>query len=455
MAQDNRDQLHQEAAGTLVVGIGVTGASVARYLARNDVAFGLVDSRDAPPDLPRVSAAFPAAPITLGAFNRQQFETSRRLIVSPGVPLAHPAIMAAARGGVEVIGDIELFAREAQAPVVAVTGSNGKTTVTTLMGQVIADQGRRVLVGGNIGTPALDLLLDGLPDYYVLELSSFQLEYTTSLAPAVAILLNVTPDHMDRYPDLASYRQAKLGIFRGAATRVFNRDDPLTEPDPAAGRTDVRFGLDAPAAGELGLRRMHGQDWLALGDDGLMPTDQLGMRGRHNVANALAVLAAGRALGLDMQGMLDTLRAFTGLPHRSQWIGRHRDVDWYDDSKGTNVGATVAALEGIECDGRIVLIAGGEGKGADFAPLAEPAARRVRTAVLIGRDAGLIAGVLRGHCELLFAGDMRDAVARAAAQARPGDAVLLSPACASFDMFRNYQHRGEVFTQAFRDEVGS
>ena len=374
--------------------------------------------------------------------------------------------------------------------MVAITGSNGKSTVTTLVGLMARQAGVRVAVGGNLGDPALDLL-DPEVTLYVLELSSFQLETTTSLRPRAATVLNLSPDHMDRYPDYAAYIAAKARIYQGAELAVVNRDDAVAAAIPHQA-AELGFTLGRPGrADDFGLLDQADGVWLARGDRPLMPVAELQIPGRHNQANALAALALGSACGLPEAAMLDALRGFRGLPHRSVLVGSRNGVRWYNDSKGTNPGATVAALDGLVEPGssaRVVLIAGGDGKGADFGPLAPAVARAARAVVLIGRDAPLIEAVLAakdgghignagavsdlapkdgghignagagsdlaGSIPLLHATDMADAVRQAAAAAHPGDSVLLSPACASFDMFDNYEHRGLVFTQAVQRWIG-
>ena len=382
---------------------------------------------------------------------------ARRLIVSPGVALREPVLLEAQARGVEVVGDIEVFARHARAPVVAVTGTNGKSTVTSLVREMAQAAGLAVRAGGNLGPPALDLLHDGEPDLYVLELSSFQLETTASLKPSAAVVLNITPDHRDRYATLDAYAQAKRRVYRGAGTRVINRDDPLAaamaEPDgPVMG-----FTVRAPEPRCFGLIPAEGGAWLAFEDERLMPVADLPIPGRHNVANALAALALGTAVGLPREAMVSALRRFHGLPHRCQWVGRASGVDWYNDSKGTNVGATCAALQGLAAERPVILLAGGDGKGADFTPLASACQSgetgRVRAVVTLGRDGPLIAQALQGVVRVTRAHDLADAVAQAADLARSGDAVLLSPACASFDMFRDYVERGERFVAAVRERV--
>ena len=435
----------------IIVGLGVTGLSVARYLAGRDLPFAVCDTRANPPGLDKLRRFAPMADLYLGELDAQLLSSADELIINPGIALSTPAIQAAIQAGVKVIGDIELFARAADAPVVAITGSNAKSTVTTLVGIMAEKAGRRVAVGGNIGTPALDLL-DMKADLYVLELSSFQLETTDALNAEVATVLNVSEDHMDRYADLASYHLAKHRIFRGARQIVVNRDDALTRPLVADQLPCWSFGLDKPDFKGFGLIEQGGEKHLAFEFKTLMPVSELKMRGAHNQANALAALALGHAVGLPMAAMLEALREFAGLPHRCQWVGQHAGVDYYDDSKATNVGAALAAIEGFGGDlqGQQVLIAGGDGKGADFAPLVEPISRHCRAVVLLGRDADRLEQALGGRVPVRRVAGIDEAVMAAAELARPGDAVLLSPACASLDMFANFEERGRLFAAAVR-----
>jgi len=440
---------------TLVVGLGKTGLSCARYLAARGEPFAVIDSRAAPPGLDELRAAVPDAELYLGGFDEAVFSRAGRLVVSPGVPVATREIRAAAARGAEVLGDVELFARDSLrsgADVVAITGSNGKSTVTTLVGHMAERAGWRTAVGGNLGDPTLDLLADGV-EVYVLELSSFQLETTSSLAPKVACVLNLSPDHMDRYATLADYAAAKARIFAGAAIAVVNADDPAVVAMPG-GQARWTFGTGHPQGDDgFGILAVEGERWLARGTRPILRAAQLRMPGEHNLANALAALAIGAALGLDEAAMCEALREFGGLPHRTEFVAERRGVAWYNDSKGTNVGASVAALAGLDRsdDSRTVLIAGGDCKGADFGQLAHAVRRYARAVVLIGRDAPRLRAALADTVELVDAPSLGEAVARAAELARTGDRVLLSPACASFDMFRNYEDRGERFRALVRE----
>ncbi len=442
--------MFDKASRTLVVGLGETGLSVARYLSRQGAAVAIVDSRENPPGLEKLYAELPAdVALFLGGFHAEAFARAEQIVISPGVSAREPEVAAAVARGVPLIGDVELFAQAVTAPVLAVTGSNGKSTVVTLLSAMARRAGLDVRTGGNIGTPALDLIDVTEPDLYVLELSSFQLETIESLRPQAAVVLNVSADHMDRYSDLASYAAAKQAVYRGAAIQVVNADDPLAASLADPERPQLRFTQQTPGENEYGLIERAGEIWLARGSEQLLPASKVRMAGRHNMMNALAALALGESAGLPLAAMLETLAEFQGLPHRMQHVVTHNGVQWYNDSKGTNVGATLAAIEGIE--GRLVLIAGGDGKGADFSPLADAMRHKGVGAVLIGKDAALLEAVLGEVVPVEHALDMTQAVTRAAAMARPGDCVLLSPACASTDMYRNFVERGEVFTRAVRE----
>lgn len=428
----------------LVLGLGATGMSVARYLRRAERDAAFLDSRDEPPGLAELHELWPDAEVGLGAGELPA--DVARVIVSPGIS-DNDALLGSARdAGLEIVSDIELFAREANAPFVGVTGSNGKSTVTTLLYHMCRAAGHSALAGGNLGEPALDLLAGEQPDFYVLELSSFQLQRTQNLPAKVAILLNVTPDHLDWHTSEDEYREAKYRIFREAESAVINRED-----SQAAERTKhidrvISFGLDAPEDGHYGIRREDDQVFLARGDTVLLAVSELALFGLHNQANALAALAAGELLGLDPQAMLQVLCEFPGLPHRMQFVRRVGAVNYVNDSKATNVAAAIASIRSV--DGMLVLIAGGEGKGGDFSALAEPLENRLRAAVLIGRDAEAIEAALDTIVPTYFARDMDDAVRQAAQFAEAEDTVLLAPACASFDQFDNYAARGDAFCKA-------
>nr|WP_256665294.1 UDP-N-acetylmuramoyl-L-alanine--D-glutamate ligase [Pseudomonas sp. SLFW] len=436
----------------IVVGLGKSGMSLVRFLANRGVAFAVADTRENPPELATLRRDYPRVEVRCGELDVEFLCRADELYVSPGLALATPALQQAAARGVKLSGDIELFARNAKAPIVAISGSNAKSTVTTLVGEMAVAAGKRVAVGGNLGTPALDLLNDDV-ELYVLELSSFQLETTDHLGAEVATVLNVSEDHMDRYSGLPAYHLAKHRIFRGARQVVVNRQDALSRPLIGEGVPCWTFGLNRPDINGFGLREENGEKYLAFQFENLMPVSELKIRGAHNQANALSALALGHAAGLPFEPMLQALRSFGGLVHRCQWLRERQGVSYYDDSKATNVGAALAAIEGLGEDipGKLILIAGGEGKGADFSGLKAPVAAHCRAVVLIGRDAELIASALGDSVPLLRIKTLEEAVQRAAEWAQEGDAVLLAPACASFDMFKNFEVRGQMFAQAVRD----
>lgn len=432
---------------TLVVGLGKTGLSCVRYLCGKGRDVSVADSRLSPPGLDQLKAEWPDLPVYLGEFDVEMFSGFNELVVSPGISVAEPAIRAAVDKGAVIRGDIDLFSEAADAPIIAITGSNGKTTVTTLVGEMARAAGRRVQVGGNIGTPALELL-DRDADLYVLELSSFQLETTHELNALAATVLNVSDDHMDRYPDKMAYFQAKQRIFNGCQNAVVNLDDALSTPMARDNLRFLCFGFNRVNPDTFSTRDDDEGTWVTFGFDNLLLAEELGLMGRHNISNVMAALALGHAAGLPMDVMLNTAKQFRGLPHRCEFVRRVGDVDYINDSKGTNVGATAAAIESLAPEGgKIVLIAGGEGKGADFSLLAEPVAAHCRAVVLIGTDAAVIASALGNQVETVNATDMESAVQKATDLAQPGDRILLSPACASFDMFRDYNDRGERFRQ--------
>ncbi|MDY7566414.1 UDP-N-acetylmuramoyl-L-alanine--D-glutamate ligase [Pseudomonas sp. RTC3] len=433
----------------IVVGLGKSGMSLVRFLAKQGVSFAVADTRDNPPELATLRQDYPQVEVRCGELDVEFLCRADELYVSPGLALATPALQQAAARGVKLSGDIELFARNAKAPIVAISGSNAKSTVTTLVGEMAAAAGRRVAVGGNLGTPALDLLDDSV-ELYVLELSSFQLETTDQLGAEVATVLNVSEDHMDRYSGLPAYHLAKHRIFRGARQVVVNRQDALSRPLIGEGLPCWTFGLNTPDFHGFGLREENGEKYLAFQFDNLMPVRELKIRGAHNQSNALAALALGHAVGLPFDAMLSALRTFTGLAHRCQWLRERAGVNYYDDSKATNVGAALAAIEGLGVDiaGKLVLIAGGDGKGADFSALRAPVAAYCRVVVLLGRDAELLAKTFGDAVPLVRVKTLEEAVQRAAEWAQSGDAVLLSPACASLDMFKNFEERGRVFAHA-------
>lgn len=430
----------------LVLGLGRTGLSCARYLRRRGLEVRVADTRSDPPGAASLREQVPDAELHTGAFDDGLLGGVAQVVISPGLSLGEPLAVEARRRGLPVNGDIELFAREARAPVAAITGTNGKSTVTSLLAHLACAAGRQALAGGNLGEPALDLLERPLPELYVLELSSFQLETTYSLQAATATVLNVTPDHLDRYASLGDYAAAKARIFDGCAVAVVNADDPLVREMPRPGQRVVTFSLRDPAADYFLARDP--QPVLTVRGAPLLPASAMRLQGEHNAANALAALAMCEALELPQAPVVAALATFGGLAHRAQWVADIAGVRFVNDSKGTNVGATVAAISGMT--GSLVLIAGGDGKNQDFAELGPVCRGKVRHAVLIGRDAPQLEEALRDVCSTERAADMPGAVRAAHAVARAGETVLLSPACASLDMFRDYAHRGDEFAAAVR-----
>lgn len=433
----------------LVAGLGVTGLSCARFLARKGQSFMLMDSRAQPPGLEAFKAEFPNVPCHTGSWDGEVLNSVDEILLSPGIAKATPEFVAAAEQGVRIRGDIDLFAEHRKAPLVAITGSNGKSTVTTLLGEMAAANGTRVAIGGNLGTAALDLLDDEV-ELYVLELSSFQLETTHNLNAEAVTLLNISEDHMDRYDDKLGYLRAKQRIFQGAKAVAVNDDEVLSAPMANIDMKLIRFGLQTQDLHKFSVLEKGDSSYLVKGFDELLAVDELGMKGRHNVSNALAALALGSAVGLRTDAMLQALRSFKGLSHRCELVRQLDGVSYINDSKGTNTGAAQVAIDsmGEQARGGVVWLAGGEAKGADMSVLKPSLAKHVKAAVLIGRDADLIAEQFEDDARVLRADSMASAVGQARSLAAAGDVVLLSPACASFDMFANYEARGEAFVTA-------
>ncbi|MFT7227949.1 MAG: UDP-N-acetylmuramoylalanine--D-glutamate ligase [Methylophilaceae bacterium] len=434
----------------LVLGLGETGLSALRWLVAQGATVAAADTRENPPSANVVEAEMPNILVHCGAFDEEILKAAELLVVSPGIALVEPAIQAAIEAGVAVLGDVELFAqyRPQRAKVIAITGANGKTTVATLVGEMCKAAGLKTIVAGNIGLPVLDTLAMETPDVYVLELSSFQLETTNSLKVDAATVLNLTEDHMDRYGELAMYAAAKAHIFYHATHQVLNRDDAWSMIMERPSAQVSTFGLNVDA-NHFGIDDTQEGIWLCDAGQHLINTADLHIRGSHNASNALAALALCRAIGIEYAPLLNTLYNFKGLPHRVQWVADVDDVKYYNDSKGTNVGATCAALSGFPQ--KVVLIAGGDGKGQDFSPLVSPVKNNARAVVLIGRDAVLIEqALIETEVAMYHAQDMVEAVAIAKRVSERGDAVLLSPACASFDMYKNYIERAEAFVGAVK-----
>lgn len=443
---------------TIVLGLGATGLSVARFLRRQQRHFVLMDSRDRPPNASIIAAEFADVRCITGRLDGDLLQTADEIVVSPGLNLHIPAIRQALASGVSIIGDIELFVRHndqhAAIPIVAITGSNGKSTVVTLVGQMARNAGIAAAVGGNIGTPALDLLMaDEHIALYILELSSFQLETTYSLRAAVATVLNISADHIDRHGSLEAYALIKQRIYHNAKCAVINRQDSLTRPPPSAAAHLLSFGLDQTNTEGFGLSMVDSKPWLTYRQTKLIPVADLFLQTGHNYANILAALAIGTALDLPMTIMLSTAKGFRGLRHRCEYILSHRQITYINDSKGTNVGAAQAAITGFghECNARgakIVLIAGGDGKGADFSLLLPLFKQYLRALIVMGKDADKLLTMIADTMAYERADAMTDAVALAQRHALAGDVVLLSPACSSLDMFANFEDRGDQFVQA-------
>jgi UDP-N-acetylmuramoylalanine--D-glutamate ligase len=438
---------------TVIIGMGNTGLSCARFLSERKVHFAMVDSRRHPPMQATIEKDFPAVPIYTGGFNPALLCKADTLLLSPGVSLKEPAIINAIKAGVSVYGDIELFCQHNKSPVIAVTGSNGKSTVTTLVAEMIMSAKMSVGVGGNLGPPALDLLKEPEPDIYILELSSFQLETVTSLNAIAAVVLNVSEDHMDRYTNLDDYIDAKSRIFNGNGVMVLNLDDPRVTNMRREGRRIIGYTLSDPGQYDYGIRQHDGTQWLVHGEEKIIPANKVLLTGLHNISNALAAIALTDVLQLPRKSVNQVLMNFPGLPHRCQTVSEFNGVTWINDSKGTNVGATCAAIKGLAINKNIILIAGGDGKGADFSVLSEIAKQHLYAAIVIGRDGPKIKKILQHDIPVLDALDIDSAVAAAAKIARKEDIVLLSPACASFDMFDDYRARGDAFIQSVNKMV--
>ena len=438
----------------LIAGLGKTGHSIARYLRRRNKQFVVFDTRLEPEGLLQFKEEFPGVEVHLGEIPEALYPHLIEIISSPGVALDNPCIQKAVSQGILVLGDIECLAREVRVPVIAITGTNGKSTVTSLVGAMAKASGLKVAVAGNIGSPVLDALDDGKKyDLWVLELSSFQLDLTHSLAPLAATILNITEDHIDRHHTFEAYVKAKQRIYHHAKTIVFNRDDPFTALSDKAMESNLSmtsFGLDLPKEGQWGLLQDGGVDYLAYGTKRWLAVNDIRLKGRHNYQNALAACALSHVFGISSHHMVNVLKQFTGLPHRTQWVRTIDGVDWINDSKGTNVGATISAITGVGSyiQGKIVLIAGGQGKGADFKELRSSITNYVRSVVLIGEDAEKLERALSDVVTVMRAPSFDKAITMAKGAAKPKDVVLLSPACASFDMFKDFNHRGESFTIA-------
>lgn len=435
--------LEPESSKVLVVGLGDTGISVAHFLQKLGFNFAITDSRNKPPLLDEFFQVMPDTPVFTGGFDEAAFKVASHLVVSPGVSLNEKSIVKAVANGAKIVSDIDLFACSVDAPIIAITGSNGKSTVTTMLGEMAKAAGNKVGVGGNLGTPALDLL-EQAAEMYVLELSSFQLERTTVLNAAAATVLNVSADHLDRHADIVKYAQEKQNVFRGNGVMVINIDDPIVNAMQEAGRRTLTFSIKNDA--DFYIAHKGDVEYLMHKEQYLMPLAELPLEGRHNAANALSALALGVSIGLDELVMCKALKTFKGLNHRMQRVAEIGGVTWVNDSKATNIGACVAALQGYT--NKVILIAGGDAKGADMNELTPAIKEKAKSVILMGKDAGLIKQALNNCVPVYAAENMAQAVQISAGIAKDGDSVLLSPACASLDQYKNYQDRGDQFAKA-------
>ncbi len=435
--------LDPQSSKVLVVGLGHTGISVAHYLQKLGFNFAITDSRAKPPLIDEFLKVMPDMPVFSGGFDEAAFKVATHLVVSPGVALTEKSIVKAIANGSKIVSDIDLFACSVNVPIVAITGSNGKSTVTTMLGEMAKCAGKKVGIGGNLGTPALELL-EQSAELFVLELSSFQLERTAVLNAAAATVLNVSADHLDRHVDIANYAQEKQNVFSGNGVMVINIDDPIVDAMQKAGRRIFTFSIKKDA--DFCISQRNGVEYLMHNKQRLMPLAELPLEGRHNAANALAALALGVSIGLDEQTMCNALKTFKGLDHRMQRVAEIRGVTWVNDSKATNIGACVAALQGYKR--KVILIAGGDAKGADMNELTPAIKEKAKSVVLMGRDAVLIKQALNNCVPVYAAENMAEAVQISASLAQVGDSVLLSPACASLDQYKNYQDRGDQFSKA-------
>lgn len=433
----------------VVAGLGISGVSAVNFLHEKGYRVAVTDSREVPPGHEQIPAAVQTS---FGQLDQDLLLQAEEIVISPGLDPQLPAIQAAIAKGIPVISEIQILRRATDKPIVAITGSNAKSTVTTLIGLMAQEAGVKVAVGGNLGRPALDLTHDD-PDVYILELSSFQLEATSSLNAEVAVVLNMSEDHLDRHGDMAGYHAAKHRIFQGVKKVVYNRDDSLTCPLVPDVTPMQSFGLNAPDLKQYGiLREDNGTIWLARGRERLLKSSEMYIQGTHNVANALACLALGEAIGLPMDKMLETLKSFKGLEHRCEFVKEVNGVRYYNDSKGTNIGATLAALDGLGAaieaqGGQVAIILGGQGKGQDFTALRESLQKYAKVAVLMGEDRSIIENAIAGTTTLLHAASLQQAVELCQQHTHAQDVVLLSPACASFDMFTGYPERGHRFVE--------
>jgi UDP-N-acetylmuramoylalanine--D-glutamate ligase len=432
----------------VVIGLGKTGMSCVRFLKQQGLNVVVTDTRHTPPCLSELEQQYQDVDFYPGDIDAELCKEAEQIVVSPGVSLQHPAIQQAIQEGKPVHGDIELFCQHARAPIVAISGSNGKSTVTTLVAEMAEAAGKHVEVGGNLGTPALELLQAVTPEFYVLELSSFQLDSTFSLNAYASVVLNVSSDHMDRYSNLEAYASSKQRIYQGNGVMVVNLDDEYVKQMFVPDRKCSTYSLHTDEQADFGLYVDDEQTWLCHGDKQIIAESELAIKGKHNVANALAAIALAYAMRIPESAIVKTLKAFQGLPHRCQYVANVNGVDWINDSKATNVGATIAAIEGLNKPQKLILIAGGDSKGADLTSLLPVLNKHIKHVLLMGVDASRFASLFQKDISFELVQDMEEAVNKAQQIAATDDTVLLAPACASLDMFENYQQRGDVFVAA-------
>ncbi len=441
----NETKLHFD---MVIVGLGKTGLSCVRYLSQQGLNIAVTDSRDEPPELAVLKKEFKSIPVYPGGISAEILLAADQIVLSPGISLENDSIKQAIKHGIPVVGDIELFCQQAKAPIIAISGSNGKSTVTTLVAEMTRQAGLKTCVGGNLGTPALELLGESTPDVYVLELSSFQLETTFSLNALASVVLNVSPDHMDRYRSLDDYIGAKNKIYSGQGLMVINQDDVVVKAMLDDSRRYLTFSLSKPERDNFGIIKDNGDIYLCQADKKIINQKDLAIKGEHNIANALAAMALASSVNVPNEVMAEVLKSFNGLEHRCQLVKTINNISWYNDSKATNVGASIASIKGLCELGNIILIAGGDSKGADLSSLTSVVRQHVKHVLLMGIDANKLADVIGEAAPYEFVVDMDEAVRCANQIAASGDLVLLAPACASLDMYKNYQERGDMFVSA-------
>lgn len=449
--QKSKIKHHSELNKVAVIGFGVTGQSVIRYLGESTNELIAMDTRELLTNAKSLKKAFPKVRLVTGGLDAYTLQTADMVVVSPGVSIQEHELARKIGENTQLVGDIELFVREAKAPIIAITGSNGKSTVATMVARMLEAAGKVTLLGGNIGTPALDLLVQDVPDFYVLELSSFQLETTQSLAAEVAVVLNLSEDHLDRYPNFSTYANTKLGIYRHAKLEVINRDEPLVPQIMLD--SSISFGKSTPnSSREFGLSKKNGTTYLVQGKKQWLSVDDMRLKGQASWLNALASLALLHQAGVEIiDKVINAISTFEGLQDRCELVADKNNIHWINDSKGTNVGASLAAIKSFTAPK--ILIMGGQSKGANFQPLVKGMDGSVRIVILLGEDADQLEQALQEVVSIKHVQDLEQAILFAKDMAKSGDVVLFSPACASFDMFENYAVRGEVFRRLVQENI--